>query len=67
METSPVFELQRHQDTIRRLADALGTSVDVVQSLYQKELERLTPEARVKDFLSVLVARRVKARLLQQA
>lgn len=66
METVPVFDRERHLDAIRRLADSLGKPLEVVQSLYERELERLSPDARVKDYLTVLVTRRVKDQLIHE-
>jgi hypothetical protein len=67
MESGRVFDSKHHQDAIRRLADSLGTPLETVQSLYERELERITPEARIKDYLAVLISRRVKDQLIHQA
>ncbi len=66
MEIGRGFERERHQDAIRHLAESLGKPLAVVQEVYERELELLAPEVKVKDYLTVLVSRRVKDRILRE-
>jgi hypothetical protein len=49
--------------TIATLAEETRTDQAVVHSLYQEELAVLEKQASVKNFISVIAARRVKQRL----
>jgi hypothetical protein len=54
------IEKKQHDLAVRKLAEDLRRSEEEVRTLYEKELERLKPRARVKDFLTVIVTREVK-------
>lgn len=54
------LEEKRHMTAIRTLARDLGIPEDEIIRLYEVELYHLKEVARVKDFLSVLVIKRVK-------
>jgi hypothetical protein len=58
-------ERARHQAAIHYLARELGFPEPEVGRVYERELVRLNSQARVKDFLTVLVGRRVKEDLRQ--
>ena len=51
------------QATIAALAEETQTDQAVVHSLYQEELAVLEEQASVKNFISVIAARRVRERL----
>lgn len=51
---------KRHARALEILARDTGVPVDKVGRLYELELEKLKKGARIKDFLTLLVSRRVK-------
>jgi Protein of unknown function (DUF3562) len=51
------------ESEIESLARETDTPVNTVQEIYRAELDKLEGSARIKNFVSVLVHRRVKARL----
>ena len=53
-------EHAKHVAMIHYLAGELGCSEPEVGLLYEQEFRRLSARAKVKDFLFVLVCRRVK-------
>lgn len=53
-------ERKLHLNAVETLALRIGASVEDVRRLYEIVLERFKREARVKDFLSILVSRRVE-------
>jgi hypothetical protein len=53
-------EKKRHAHAIQTLARDMGIPVEEVNQLYEQELEKLKEYARVKDFLPLIVSRRVK-------
>lgn len=55
-----------HLHAIHALADETRLPVERVGSVYAVELERLLAGARIKDYLPVLVSRRVR-RILRPA
>jgi hypothetical protein len=58
-------EQAKHLATIHSLAQELGRPEGEVVLVYEAEFERLNNEARVKDFLALIVGRRVKETLLR--
>lgn len=56
-------EWKKHLDTIEILAQQSGASRTEVERLYEAELKRIAPATRVRDFLPVLIARKIKADL----
>jgi hypothetical protein len=56
-------EHAKHLAMIHHLADELGFPEPEVGRIYEQEFHRLSAHARVKDFLFVLVGRRVKENL----
>ncbi len=50
----------QHIHAIQMLVKDLKSSEEEISTLYEVELEKLKLHARVKDFLMVLVSRRVK-------
>lgn len=59
-------EHAKHMAMIHHLADELGCPEPEVGRLYEQEFHRLSERARIKDFLFVLVGRRVKENLKTQ-
>ena len=56
-------EHAKHLAMIHHLAGELGFPEPEVGRVYEQEFHRLSAQARVKDFLFVLVSRRVKENL----
>jgi hypothetical protein len=54
------FEKRQHLSAIHALATDLGMSEDLLRQLYENELQSLKEHARIKDFLSVLVMKRMR-------
>ena len=54
-------ERSRHFGEIQVLADELGRPVPEIAQLYEDVLDSLRAQARVTDFLAVLVSKRVRA------
>jgi hypothetical protein len=52
-----------HVQQVREIARQTGCPEELVDGLYQEILLSLSNEARVKDYLPVLTAKRVKNRL----
>jgi hypothetical protein len=59
-------EHAKHVAMIHHLADELGCPEPEVGRLYEREFRRLSAHAKVKDFLFVLVGRRVRESVLNQ-
>ncbi len=53
-------EEESHFNTIEVLARDFGCPVEEIEQLYETELKRLKRNARIKDFLAVLVTKRLK-------
>jgi hypothetical protein len=49
-----------HRSAVTAIAGDMGISVDRVHKLYCIVLERLTKEARIRDYLPILVTRKVR-------
>lgn len=56
------FEKRQHLSAIHNLAIDMGMSEDYLRQLYENELLSLKERARIKDFLSVLVIKRMKGK-----
>lgn len=54
------MEKKRHERATEMLARDTGVPVEEISQLYQQELEKLKEGARIKDFLTLFVSRRVK-------
>lgn len=59
-------EKQQHLSAIFMLARELGVGEESVKLLYEKELQALHEHAQVRTFLSVLVSRSVKDKILER-
>ena len=55
------------ETTITKLAEQTQAETDVVRTLYKEETEALRNEAKVKGFIGIIAARRVRQRLLSAA
>lgn len=53
-------ERKKHLVTIEMLAQQSGAPMAEVVKLYREELERVMPSTRIRDFLPILVARKVR-------
>lgn len=60
-------EKRQHLSAIHVLASTFGISEESVRHLYETELQSLIRHARVRDFLSVLVIRRLKEKIGHQS
>lgn len=58
-------ESKKHMDTIRTLAEQHGVPEPEVRRLYQNQLARTQRSTRVRDFLPILIGRRVGEELRQ--
>lgn len=56
-------EMRQHLSAIHLLSQDSGVPEEDIRMLYEQELDRLKERARIKDFLSVLVSRRIKERI----
>lgn len=56
-------ETARHERAINSLRDRTGAPLAEVRSLFAQELSRLEPGARVRSYLAVLTASKVRAML----
>lgn len=57
---------QSHRPTKESIARELHAPYAEVEHLYAQELERLAPQARITQFLGVIVGKRVRLRLRQR-
>ena len=55
-----------HKHAIHALAEETRLPVERVGTLYAVELAQLTADARIKDYLPILISRRVRVILLDQ-
>ena len=53
-------ENKKHVDALDILAKDLGVSADAMLSAYRCEFDRLVQQAKIRDFLSILIARKVR-------
>lgn len=53
-------ERRRHLATIEQLTQLCGVSRVEVGRLYEAELERVNSYSRIRDFLPILIARKIK-------
>ncbi|MHB8742449.1 MAG: DUF3562 domain-containing protein [Sulfuricaulis sp.] len=59
-------ESSRHRDTIDHLAKESGLPASEIFRIYEAELQRLKTDAKVKDFLPVLLIRIVRDTIRQR-
>lgn len=64
LETTFLYENEKeerwHSNAIEMLAKDLGISVEKIHSLYAIVLEEFIRDSKIKDYLPILVSRRVK-------
>jgi predicted transcriptional regulator len=53
-------ERSTHQDEIHRLGNLLGIPEEKVREIYESELSLLAEDAKIRDYLAILVSHRVK-------
>jgi hypothetical protein len=58
------FEKHQHVSAVHLLATDLDISEDNIRQQYEDELKALSEHARIRDFLSVLVMKRIKDKLI---
>ena len=56
-------ETQRHLHAVQMLCDSMQQSLDKVEAEYMKELNALLKKATVKDYLPILISRKVRQAL----
>ena len=56
-------ELRKHQQSVENLSAYLDMPRDHIFAVYDQELIRMEQMARVRDYLPILVSRRVKSML----
>jgi hypothetical protein len=56
-------EKRQHLSAMYLLSSTFGLTENSVKQLYENELQSLVGRARVRDFLSVIVIRRLKEKL----
>lgn len=56
-------EKRQHLSAIHILSIELGVSEDYIKQIYENELKKLKENARITDFLSVLVMKRIKEKI----
>jgi len=58
------IEKRQHLSAIHNLAIDLRISEDFLQKVYETELNSLKAQAKIKDFLTVLVIKRIKEKAI---
>lgn len=53
-------ERKQKDSAVKMLAERFGILEDQIRIIYEKELEGLRQNARIRDFLSVLITRKVR-------
>lgn len=55
-----VVERRKHLVSIEKLAQQSGVSQTEIRKLYAEELERVLDSTKIRDFLPILIERKVK-------
>ena len=65
MEQIPLDETERikHEETIARLCEENPDQCDFIQRNYAEILERVSPDASIRTYLTILITREVKTLL----
>lgn len=58
------FEKRQHLSAIHLLAMDLGISEDTMRQQYEDELKALNEHARIRNFLPILVIKRIREKLI---
>ena len=53
-------EMIKHDHAVASLSEEMGLAPENIKSLYDRELHVLDETARVKDFLPILIGKKVK-------
>jgi oligoendopeptidase F len=53
-------ERKQRDKSVKMLAEHFGMAEDQIRIIYEEELDRLRQNARVREFLSVLITRKVR-------
>jgi len=53
-------EKKRHRQAIVSLSEAMGLPLDQISEIYERELIILSRTASIRDFLPILVSRKVR-------
>ena len=56
----------RYEKNLHLLCEELHLDVEFVRTVYEDELNRFWRVAKVKDFLAIIVSRKVKLRLMME-
>ena len=56
-------EKQKHEEAIEMLCEDYPAQKEFIRETYSEILERVSPEARIRTFLTILISREVKALL----
>jgi hypothetical protein len=58
-------EQKKHRQSVEDLSEFLDMPWDLILAIYERELALMKQRARVRDYLPILVSRRVKNLLLR--
>lgn len=58
-------EQKKHRQSVEDLSEFLNMPWDLILAIYERELALMKQRARVRDYLPILVSRRVKNLLLR--
>jgi hypothetical protein len=58
-------EQKKHRQSVEDLSEFLDIPWDLILAIYERELALMKQRARVRDYLPILVSRRVKNLLLR--
>jgi hypothetical protein len=56
-------EKAKHEEAIERLCQEYPEKVDFIRQCYLEILERVSPEATIRTYLTILISKEVKALL----
>ncbi len=54
------IENRKHMDAIDILAGSLDITIEEMLSTYKRELEKMNDHAKIREYLSIIVARKVR-------
>lgn len=65
--SAPAKEAVRHERAMSSLSDRTGTPLAEVRNLFAEEFSRLAPGAKVRSYLTILTASKVRAMLRRKS
>lgn len=65
--SNPIKLAPEHPNAIKALADEVHRPVEEVNKIYSETFEKLSSDARIKDYLIVLTCKTVRDELRKQA